>query len=106
MACAASTCCFGPRGPDTLDCAHVGTGQVLYDTPGIYSWTAPAGVSTVSVVCVGGGGGAGNWDPNTGLGGGSGGGGESPTVCSRRALDNCSNSDESGASASAEPAEA
>ena len=32
-------------------------GQDEYTTPGTYSWTAPAGVTSVSVVCVGGGGG-------------------------------------------------
>lgn len=31
-------------------------GDQLYDTPGTYSWTAPEGVSSVCVVCVGGGG--------------------------------------------------
>ena len=31
-------------------------GQVEYTTPGTYSWTAPEGVVSVSVVCVGGGG--------------------------------------------------
>ena len=32
-------------------------GQVAYTTPGTYSWTAPAGVTSVSVVAIGGGGG-------------------------------------------------
>lgn len=32
------------------------TDQVLFDTPGTYTWTAPAGVTSVSVVCIGGGG--------------------------------------------------
>lgn len=32
-------------------------GQQAYTTPGTYSWTAPAGVTSVCVVCVGGGGG-------------------------------------------------
>lgn len=31
-------------------------GDQLYDTPGTYSWTAPEGVSSVCVVCIGGGG--------------------------------------------------
>lgn len=31
-------------------------GQVIYDVPGTYSWTCPAGVVEVSVVCIGGGG--------------------------------------------------
>lgn len=54
------------------------SGQAEYTTPGTYSWTAPAGVNFVSVVCVGGGGGG--WKvygtpfgTNSG-GGGSGGG--------------------------------
>lgn len=32
------------------------TGQAEYITPGTYSWTAPAGITSVCVVCVGGGG--------------------------------------------------
>ena len=32
-------------------------GQAAFTTPGTYTWTAPAGVTSVSVVCVGGGGG-------------------------------------------------
>lgn len=35
---------------------EIPTAEVLYDTPGTYSWTAPAGVTSVSVVCIGGGG--------------------------------------------------
>ena len=48
------------------------TGQQVYASAGTYSWTAPAGVTSVCVVCVGGGGGggAGYW-----AGGGGGGGG-------------------------------
>ena len=30
-------------------------GSALYDTPGTYSWTCPAGVTSVYVVCIGGG---------------------------------------------------
>ena len=48
-------------------------GQQAYVTPGVYGWTAPAGITSVCVVCVGGGG-AGD-DGNTGDGGGGGGGG-------------------------------
>lgn len=33
-------------------------GQVAYTTPGTYNWVCPAGVTSVSVVCIGGGGGA------------------------------------------------
>lgn len=32
------------------------TGDILYDTPGTYSWTAPDGVTSVSAVCIGAGG--------------------------------------------------
>lgn len=35
--------------------ADDGAGQVAYTTPGSHSWTAPAGVTSVCVVCVGGG---------------------------------------------------
>jgi hypothetical protein len=44
------------------------TGQQSYTSPGTYTWTAPAGVNDVSVVCIGGGGGGG---PNNGGNGGS-----------------------------------
>jgi hypothetical protein len=49
-------------------------GQVAYTTPGTYSWTAPAGVTSVSVVAVGGGGsgGAAYWSGGGGAGGGLG----------------------------------
>lgn len=33
------------------------TGQEAYETPGTYTWVAPAGVTSVSVVAVGAGGG-------------------------------------------------
>lgn len=44
-------------------------GQVAYTTAGTYTWVCPAGVTSVSVVCVGGGGGA---NGNAGSGGGLG----------------------------------
>lgn len=44
-------------------------GQQAFTTPGTYSWVAPAGVTSVSVVCVGAGGGGGG---NSGQGGGLG----------------------------------
>ena len=48
-------------------------GQSTYTTPGTYSWTAPAGVTSVSVVAVGGGGGGGQtWSSGGGGGGGLG----------------------------------
>lgn len=46
-------------------------GQQAYTTPGTYSWTAPAGVTSISVVCVGAGGAQ---SGNTPLGGAGGGG--------------------------------
>lgn len=36
---------------------HVLEREILYTTPGTHSWTCPAGVNYVSVVCIGGGGG-------------------------------------------------
>ena len=48
-----------------------GSGQQEYTTAGTYSWTCPAGVTSVCVVCIGGGG-ASN---KTGWSGGGGGGG-------------------------------
>ena len=54
-------------------------GSQSYTTPGTYTWVAPSGVTTVSVVAVGGGGGGGasnssNIPGSGGLGGGYGGG--------------------------------
>ena len=46
-------------------------GQQTYTSPGSYSWTCPAGVFSVSVVCVGTGGIS---QPGAGAGGGGGGG--------------------------------
>ena len=49
------------------------TGQIqLYTTPGSYSWTCPAGIEQIYVVCVGGGGGGQNYTSSAG--GGAGGG--------------------------------
>jgi uncharacterized repeat protein (TIGR02543 family) len=56
----------------TLYAKWIPKGEIAYTTPGTYSWTAPAGVTSVSVVAVGGGGG-GAW--NTFAPGGGGGGG-------------------------------
>ena len=46
------------------------TGGQVYTTPGTYAWTAPAGVTSVSVVAVGGGSGGSTDDPGGGGGGG------------------------------------
>lgn len=46
-------------------------GQAMYTTPGSYSWTAPQGVTSVSVVAVGAGGVSGySWSSGSGGGGG------------------------------------
>jgi hypothetical protein len=47
-------------------------GQQAYTVPGNYSWVAPAGVISVSVVAIGGGGGGGGMDYYGGGGGGLG----------------------------------
>ena len=53
------------------------TGQVAYTTPGTYTWTAPANITSVCVVCVGGGGGSvtGDNQGSSATPGGAGGGG-------------------------------
>jgi hypothetical protein len=48
--------------------------SALYFQPGTYSWIAPAGVTSVSVLCIGGGGGGGG-SQNNGFGAAGGGGG-------------------------------
>lgn len=45
-------------------------GQQEFITPGSYTWTAPEGVESVCVVCVGGGGGGGSGTAARGGGGG------------------------------------
>lgn len=50
-------------------------GQVAFTTPGTYSWTVPAGVTKVCVVCIGGGGGGGMIYGSSTSGAGGGGGG-------------------------------
>lgn len=49
-------------------------GQQAYTTAGTYSWTCPAGVTSVCVVCVGGGGGGGNGGTSAFITSGAGGG--------------------------------
>lgn len=49
-------------------------GQIAYTSPGTYTWTAPAGVTSVSVVAIGGGGGGAYSSSNYDSGGGGGGG--------------------------------
>lgn len=46
--------------------------QASFTTPGTYSWVAPAGVTSVSVVCVGGGGAGASTGSTSGGGGGGG----------------------------------
>lgn len=62
-AAAAATTSGGGSLPNTV------TGQQAYTSPGTYSWVCPAGVYTVSAVCVGSGGQA----ASPGFGGGGGG---------------------------------
>ena len=50
--------------------AAAAAGQIAYTTAGSYSYTAPAGVTSVSAVCVGGGGGGANYFGSGGAGGG------------------------------------
>ena len=57
---------------NTSGVSGVVTGQQAYTTAGTYSWVAPAGVTSVSVVAVGGGG-NGYSGAYTGAGGGGGG---------------------------------
>ena len=52
--------------------ANMAPGQELFATPGAYTWTAPEGVTEISVVCVGGGG---YIAPGTANADGTGGGG-------------------------------
>lgn len=67
---------YGPSGSSNiLNRTIVAQGQTAYTTAGTYSWVAPSGVTSISIVAVGGGGGA-NTFPNSGnRTGGSGGGG-------------------------------
>lgn len=48
-------------------------GEAVFASPGTFSWTAPEGVTIVSVVCVGGGGGGGQSNADASSGGGGGG---------------------------------
>src|SRR3989344_5230709 len=74
--CIDSTGSVKPTAPaaDSVTCAGANvSGEQPYTSPGTYSWTAPAGVTSVSVVAVGGGGGGGyQWSYHGGAGGGLG----------------------------------
>ena len=48
-----------------------GAGEQIYGSPGDYTWTAPAGVTSISIVLVGGGGGTPNSSSQSGGGGGA-----------------------------------
>jgi len=67
---------YGPSYPSAASnsVTPVAIGQQAYTTAGTYSWVAPAGVTSVSVVAVGGGGAGGGGHPFYGSGGGQGGG--------------------------------
>lgn len=61
-----------------VDGSSAPIGEVLYSTPGTYSWTCPVGVYSVSAVCIGGGGdgaAGGYTNPSQVSFGGGGGGG-------------------------------
>lgn len=62
----------GPSSDASNSVTPTSGGQDEYTTAGTYSWTAPSGVTSVSVVCVGGGGSYGSY-ANGGCGGGGGG---------------------------------
>ena len=67
---------YGPSGnSNTITQQMLNQGQTAYTTSGTYTWVAPAGASTVSIVCVGGGGATGNYfvNPNNYFTGGGGG---------------------------------
>ncbi len=67
---------YGPSGnSNTITKELLNQGQSAYTTPGTYTWVAPAGASSASVVCVGGGGATGNYfvNPNNYFRGGGGG---------------------------------
>ena len=53
--------------------AMEGWGEALFTTTGTHNWTCPVGVTTVSIVCIGGGGGGGSASPQDADGGGGGG---------------------------------
>lgn len=64
---------YGPESASTATVTPaVPASQQAYTTPGTYSWVAPAGVTSVSVVAVGGGGGAAGIYAGGGGGGGLG----------------------------------
>jgi hypothetical protein len=60
-------------GMDWVDGVIVPVGQQIFTTPGSSTWVAPPGVTSVSVVCVGGGGASGNGANYFGAGGAGGG---------------------------------
>ena len=59
----------------TIDDTTSVVGEAVYEIPGTYSWTCPAGVTSVSTVAIGGGGGGRTWFGGTQGGTGGGGGG-------------------------------
>lgn len=65
---------YGPSGPSSASSSITARvqGQVLYCTPGTFSWVAPAGVTSISVIAVGGGGGGAGNRGGTMNGGGGG----------------------------------
>lgn len=59
---------YGPESAASNSAAPEATGQVAYTTPGSYTWTAPAGVTSISAFLVGSG-----WAAGSADGGGGGG---------------------------------
>ena len=70
-----ATNAYGPSYPSAASnsVTPAAIGQQAYTTAGTYSWVAPAGVTSVSVVAVGGGGSGNRSDQNSSKGGGGGG---------------------------------
>ena len=62
---------FGPSAPSTgVSITPLVVGQAAYTSAGSYTWVAPTGVTSVSVVCVGGGGNSASGGDCAGSGGG------------------------------------
>jgi hypothetical protein len=70
-----ATNAYGPSYPSAASnsVTPAAIGQQAYTTAGSYSWVAPAGVTSVSIVAVGGGGSGNRSDQNNSKGGGGGG---------------------------------
>ena len=65
----------GPQSAASNSVTPIAQGQDAYTAVGTFSWVAPAGVTSVSIVAIGGGGGGSTMSPCCGYQGGGGGGG-------------------------------